>query len=58
MARIWTSASDKISEKIKKARRTGRLDLSAVGITELPEDILTLRSLRSINLSHNSIKVI
>jgi regulator of replication initiation timing len=58
MSRTLSTIPDKIIEKIKHAQRTGKLDLSAASLTDLPEEILALTNLRTLNLYHNPIKIL
>lgn len=43
--------------KIRHVKRSGdtKLDLSGMGLSEIPEDVFTLTSLESLDISSNSI---
>lgn len=49
-----------IKLRIRHAKRGGetKLDLSGLGLTEIPEDVFTLTTLESLDISENSIRSI
>ncbi len=49
--------TDKLSERIKQAERTGKLDLSSAFLSDVPNEMLAITNLRSLDLNRNPLKV-
>lgn len=49
--------TEKLSERIKQAEKTGKLDLSNAFLTDVPNEVLAITNLRSLNLNRNPLKV-
>lgn len=49
--------TEKLSERIKQAEKTGKLDLSNAFLSDVPNEVLTITNLRSLNLNRNPLKV-
>jgi Leucine-rich repeat (LRR) protein len=50
-----SNQGDNISHALERARETGKLDLSNLGLPGIPPEIFELTNLVELDLSHNSI---